>query len=344
MNLLRARADILVVGQGLAGTCLAWTLERAGLAFELADRGHGYASTMAAAGIINPITGRRLVKSWRVEELMPESRAFFRDVESALGVSLWREMRVRRLFADDRERRVWSDKQGRRELAPFAGAGDDEGFWIEGAARVDLPALLTAARGYWQRAGRLRETPVGVLACEADRYAMVVDCSGLAAARSGAFAFVPWEFSKGEMLELTVEGLAPDVIVNRRHWVLPVGPGAAWIGATQGPGVTDSTPSGAARDLLETSARSLLAGRAFAVTGQRSGVRVNLPDKHPIAGRHPGNPRLGLMNGLGSKGALRAPALARQWVRHLMCGAAFEAEVATERRFGRQSAAAFVAP
>lgn len=331
----RARADILVVGQGLAGTCLAWALERAGLAVELADYGHGHASTMAAAGIINPITGRRLVKSWRVEELMPESRAFFRGVESALGVSLWREMRVRRLFADDRERRVWGDKQGRGELAPFAGAGDDEGFWIEGAARVDLPALLSAARGYWQRSGMLRETPVGDLASEADGYSMVIDCSGLAAARRGEFAFVPWEFSKGEMLELAVEGLAPDVIVNRRHWVLPVGPGAAWMGATQGPGMTDPTPSGTARDLLEASARSLLPGRAFTVTGQRAGVRVNLPDKHPIAGRHSVNPRLGLINGLGSKGALRAPALARQWVQHLTRGAAFETEVAAERYFPR---------
>jgi hypothetical protein len=44
-------------------------------------------------------------------------------------------------------------------------------------------------------------------------------------------------------------------------------------------------------------------------------------------GRHPTVPRLGLVNGLGAKGALWAPFLARQWAAHLREGAVFEPEV-----------------
>ena len=68
--------------------------------------------------------------------------------------------------------------------------------------------------------------------------------------------------------------------------------------------------------------------------GQMAGVRVNLPDKHPVVGRHPAMTRLGLLNGLGSKGALHAPALARQWVNHLTEGVPFDAEVDVARFFG----------
>ncbi|HYD83061.1 MAG TPA: hypothetical protein VEA63_03390, partial [Opitutus sp.] len=74
-------ANLLIVGQGLAGTLLAWELERAGLTFEIADEGHGRAASRVAAGIINPITGQRLVKSWRVDALLPVARATFRAIE-----------------------------------------------------------------------------------------------------------------------------------------------------------------------------------------------------------------------------------------------------------------------
>lgn len=326
------RPDILVAGQGLAGTLLAWELERAGISFAVADPGHATAATMAAAGIINPITGRRLVKSWRIDTLRPAARATYRGLEAALGIACWHDVRVRRLFADERERRVFASKQATGELVPFAGAGDANGFWIEGAARIELGTLLAAARTRWRKQGRLREESVDVTA-EAEQHQLAIDCSGRAGALGGGFGFIPWGFSKGEILELVMTGLDPGVVLNRRHWLVPVAPGTAWIGATHEPGVTDVVPSAAARVALEESARAL-SGQAVVVTGQRAGVRVNLPDKHPVAGRHPRNPRLGIINGLGSKGALVAPELARQWVNHLANGTAFDPSLGVDRFAG----------
>ena len=339
------RPDILIVGQGLAGTLLAWEFECAGIPFAIAESGGAGAASRVAAGIINPITGRRLVKSAGVDEGLPLARATYRELEAALGVSLWREFRVRRLFADERERRVLVEKQARGELAPFAGAADAAGFWIEGAARVDLPALLDAARTRWQARGQWREMTASI-ADEATRHALVIDATGIAGARSSgsiradsvppgqarrsAFDFVPWEFSKGEILTLAVDGLAPDVVLNRGHWVLPLGPGMAAVGATHEPGVTDPAPTAAARGLLEASAAALLA-RPFTVIAHAAGVRVNLPDKRPVAGRHPADPRLGILNGLGAKGALLAPCLARQWTQQVATGAPFDAAVDVAR-------------
>jgi glycine/D-amino acid oxidase-like deaminating enzyme len=113
------RPDILIVGQGLAGSLLAWELECAGISFVIADRGHSTAATLAAAGIINPITGRRLAKSWRIDVFHPFARATYRALERALGVTLWREMRVRRFFADERERAAGADMQRRADLVDF---------------------------------------------------------------------------------------------------------------------------------------------------------------------------------------------------------------------------------
>jgi glycine/D-amino acid oxidase-like deaminating enzyme len=316
---------ILIRGQGIAGTILGWEFEQAGIEFAIDDRGHAGAASVVAAGIINPITGQRLVKSWRVETLLPAARSVYRAIEAELGVPVWREMRVRRLFANERERAVFAEKNARGELAPFAGEADEEGFWIGEAARVDFRALLTASRERWERQGRFTE------ASATKSYDLTIDCTGVAMARGGAFEFVPWEFSKGEMLEIAVEGLSPEVILNRRQWIVPIDAKAAWVGATHEPGMREAQLTESARALLEGAARELLGGRTFAVTQQRAGVRVNLPDKWPVVGRHPEKAELGLINGLAAKGALWAPMLARQWVNHLTEGVPFEREVEVGR-------------
>lgn len=319
-------AGILIVGQGLAGTMLGWELERAGRPFEIADAGHERAASRVAAGIINPITGQRIVKSARVDELLPRARTAYQGMEEELGVPLWREMRVRRLFADARERAAFATKKARGELEPYAGAADDEGFWIEGAARVDLAALIGAARRRWLAAGVLRAARVDV-AAERNRYECVIDCTG-AACRT--FDFAKWQFSQGECLDLAIEGLAPDVVLNRGHWILPLGIGRAKIGATHVPGNRDAEKTAEARALLERSARAMTA-RPFTVIGQEAGVRVYVADKRPVAGRHPRDAKLGVLNGFGAKGALWAPTLAQQWVQHLLSGVEFPEDVTVAR-------------
>lgn len=310
---------------------LGWALERAGIDFGIADAGPERAASAVAAGLINPITGRRLVKSWGVDALLPRAAQIYRDIGEYLGVPLWHPLRVHRLFADDRERTVFVTKLGTGELAPYAYDGDEQGFWIELAARVDLRQLVSALRLHWESQGRLREQ--ADMAEAIRQHELVIDCRGLEGTRWEPFAFVPWAYSKGELLELTVAGLALDVVVNRRHWVAPFGGGRAWVGATHEPGAMNPTPTAAARVALETSARELLP-QGFAVAGQRAGIRVNLPDKLPVVGRHPTQPNLGVLNGLGAKGALYAPWLAQQWAAHLRDGAAFAPEVDV-RRFWR---------
>jgi glycine/D-amino acid oxidase-like deaminating enzyme len=193
------RPEILIVGQGLAGTLLAWELERAGLAFEIADAGHAGTASAAAAGMISPITGRRLVPSWRYETLRPIARDAYRAIEAALGVPLWREMRVRRLFADTREQEIFSERHARGEFAPWLVGHDDAGFSVNGAAHVDVERLLTASRTRWRAAGWLREEVVDVMA-EVRRRRCVIDCTGLVAARAAPWAFFRGSFPRAKSL------------------------------------------------------------------------------------------------------------------------------------------------
>ncbi|HEY0945903.1 MAG TPA: FAD-dependent oxidoreductase [Opitutaceae bacterium] len=317
-------APLLIVGQGLAGTLLAWRCEQAGLDFTIVDAGHAAAASRVGAGIVNPLTGRRIVKSWQVDAWREEALATYRELEAALGVPLLRPMRVRRFFRDAAERAVFEEKAARGDLAPYTSErlADAAGFWIDGAAHVDTGRLIAAARARWLAVGRLREARIdpGEERMPASGRVTVV-CGG--AACREAFDFVPWELARGQLLTVRLtESVACEVILNCGHWALPLPDGDVRIGATYERGAADLTATPAARAELERSAAKLL-GRPFAVVAHETGLRATTPDRRPVAGWHPQIAGLGVLGGLASKGALWAPALARQWLDHVQTGAPF---------------------
>jgi glycine oxidase len=323
------RAEIAIVGQGLAGTLLGLELERQGADFQVYDSGPAGSGSAVAAGIINPVTGRRLAPSWRIAELLPLARETYRGIERRLGVPLWRDLRVRRWFRDERERRIFAERREGGELAPWLGAVEADGFWTEGAGHVNVPALLGAARHRWLERGVLtaRAVEPGELRT---RHGLVILCQGAALASSPVFAGVPWRVVGGELLTVEVPGLDESVILNRGTWVLPLGGGLAEVGATYLPEATAARSTAAGRARLEADARELL-GRTFAVRDHRAGLRLTLPDQRPAAGRDPRDHGWGVLAGLGSKGASLAPWLARQWWNHLSEGVPFDPEVDVAR-------------
>jgi len=71
----------VIVGQGLAGTCLAWALKEKGADFLLIDREVAAGSSRVAAGLVNPVTGKGINPSWRVGEYLNLAVDFYRLLE-----------------------------------------------------------------------------------------------------------------------------------------------------------------------------------------------------------------------------------------------------------------------
>ena len=153
---------------------------------------------------------------------------------------------------------------------------------------------------------------------------MIVWCVGAGVAPG--FDFLPAERSKGEILLGRLPGLTPDVLLNDGRWVLPGPGGAARVGATYDRIAFDPAPTPAGREEL-LAACGRLTGTALEVAAHEAAVRVTTPDRRPVIGWHPQQPRVGFFGGLGSKGALWAPVLARQWLELLLAGRAVEPAV-----------------
>lgn len=335
-------ARVLIVGQGLAGTALGLEFEAAGIDFVVASAGHERAASRVAAGLVNPVTGQRWVKSARIDELLPVARERYAAWERTLGVALWHPLPLTRLFRDEAERAAVSEKIARGELTPFAAtaAVTARGVAIAGAAWVDLPALLEGAARRWRGQGRWRGREVAArdlnfaaadVGWAGERFDAAILCTGSGGLARAWFDFVPFAAAKGEML--TVEGcrVAPGTALSRGTWLIAGAKGAARVGATYERGREDLELTPEARAHL-LAAAGTLTGDALRVTGQSAGVRATLPDRLPVIGWHPQQARLGIFGGLGSKGTLWAPWLARIW--SAVCGDAtkrFPAELAAQR-------------
>lgn len=332
---------VLIVGQGLAGTALGLSLEAAGVEFAIASDGHARAASRVAAGLVNPVTGQRWVKTAAVDEALPFARERYEAWGSELGVALWHPLRLTRLYRDSAERDLVRGKIARGELAPFATDAGERGATIGGAAWVDLPALLAAAAARWRARGVLRERVVEDAALGIDASGMewggetfsaAVLCTGSGALGRGRFAFAPFATAKGEMIAVRGATLARDAAWSRGTWMIGGEAGTARVGATYERGCEDDALTAAARERLRAEAEAMN-GAPLEVVGQSSGVRLALADRLPVVGWHPLQRRLGIFGGLGSKGTLWAPRLAHAWAVELRGdeGAAWPAWARIER-------------
>lgn len=311
----RMSGVVRIAGQGLAGTLLARALERAGREFEVYDPGHEASASRVGAGLVSPVTGERwtLAPGWA--ERAAAAKAFYREIETAWDVALVTELRVRRVWRNEAEADLVHAKVGRGELAPWVTPSglEADAAWIEGAWRVDLPALIMAGRARWREQGRLREAalhPEKVQVGNGPGCGPVIWCTGAAETRVPALRAVG-----GETLELAVGGAAGDwpegVVRHDGVWVLPVGGGRAWAGASF---IREEGERLTRRKALRASVRRQLADCKWRELAVLAGRRMTAADRVPVSGWLAGHEgREGVLNGLGSKGALSGPGLAEGW-------------------------------
>ena len=102
----------MIVGQGLAGSCLAWSLHWAGRRVVIVDRGDKITASRIAAGLITPVTGRRMAPTNGYKESYRQAAAFYRRIEREQNCQLLDEKPAIRRFVNADEQRAFEQKHG----------------------------------------------------------------------------------------------------------------------------------------------------------------------------------------------------------------------------------------
>ena len=80
------KIDCLIIGQGISGTFLSYYLNEEMKSFLVIDNNFKDSPSRIAAGIINPVTGRRMVTVWMADEVIPFAVNAYNQIGSQLGI------------------------------------------------------------------------------------------------------------------------------------------------------------------------------------------------------------------------------------------------------------------
>lgn len=354
-----AAADpVLIVGQGLAGTLLAWRLERTGVPFHIADPGSPDAASRVAPGIINPLAGKRLNPSWRVAEQLPEALQTYRAIEQEFpGVTFFNPTPIVRVIKDKRQLDYFRKRRVLGQSAPWVEEtlepgrlgpliDDSLGSFIErGSGWLDTAHLVQTLRHRWISQGKLTNCAITPDALQPDGsgwrwqslwVSRVVFCEGWRAALNPRFTFIPFKPARGEMLEL--ERLSgpflpehlENAILNRSKWLLPMGNNRYRAGASYFWDDFDKGPDPEMGQSILDAIREFVCAD-FRKISQVCGTRPIVDDYRPVLGEHPSHDGLFIFNGLGSKGVLSAPWLSALLANHLTNRCPLPDEVRVDR-------------
>jgi glycine/D-amino acid oxidase-like deaminating enzyme len=345
--------DYLIIGQGLAGSALAWRLIQAGQRVRVIDDGLLTSASRVAAGLINPLAGMRFNRRPELDDWLASAQSWYRAIATVCGGAVLHATPMLRLLRSAEQQRFHArrlaDPASTGLLGPLLTPGDlpepvhaPFGAFVQHATGyVALPRLLLRLRD-WLIARQAYETAhveTNDLELSADAVRLgpltatrVVLCNGARLADVPWFRDLPLAPDKGELLTLRSRDWSPRHIVNGAHWLLPHDDGSLRFGATHDhhDRTPRITPQG--RDRLVGGLAALVPGRSFEIVDQQAGVRPGTLDHYPLLGCHPAFPRLCVCNGFGARGALSIPWYTERLCRHLVDGDPLPAE-ADIRRF-----------
>lgn len=328
---------ILVVGCGVAGICLTHEFLQAGCDVQLVDNGKN-ASSVVAAGIINPLVFRRMTLSWRVSELVPFARKKYVEIEQLTGSSFFHPLVIRRLFASEQELGFWKTKQDLPEFSEYMETLTEEDLnfpleqntfgtgRVKQASYIDTEVFMQANRSCFQSKGILSGDTFNHKELDAENavykgitYDYIVFAEGKDARYNPLFSYLPVQQTKGEVLTLESGSIYSKESLNRKCFLLPLGNNRFKVGSTYAWDTDNTIPTEEGKHTITENLKSITS-ESYTIVEHKAGVRPTVPDRRPLTGKHPEFPKMVIANGLGTKGYMIAPLLMCELVDHLLNG------------------------
>ncbi len=337
----------IIVGQGLAGTTLAWSLYKEKIPFVIIDNHHQHCASKVAAGLYNTVVFKRMVKSWMVDDLLPVADDFYAYCEEILETKFWHKLPIKKIFVNEEEKHLWRKKSAENvylgaieedvainEIDSKEGLGE-----VNNAGWLDVPLFLEQSKEFFLEKKLLlqqqfnyediihSENQVSYKEIIAKG---IVFCEGYQMLYNPYFSILPLIPTKGEVLTLEVKNFSSKCTLNKGVFLLPLNNNTFKCGATYEWHTTkaDITPNG--KKEIEDKLQKFLKA-AYSITQHEAGIRPTVVDRRPLLGSHPQYKNVFVFNGLGTKGVMLAPFFAELMKNYLLDKAKLSEDVDIKR-------------
>lgn len=320
--------DYIIVGSGLAGIAYAETLLQNGKSFKVFDN-HSQNSTQIAGGLYNPVILKRFSEVWNAKSQLELADQFYREIEQKLAIKLDYKIPIYRKFFSVEEQNNWFSASDKPKISPFLSTkishtkynGIDAPFGygeVLHSGYVDTVVLLLYYHKYLKNNNWLDEntfdyndlqifdTHIEYANLKAKH---IVFAEGFGMHSNPLFKNLPLDGTKGELFIIKAPDLNLDVIVNTSVFIIPLGNNFYKVGATYHWDDKTSIPTKEGKQELINRIKEIL-NCDFAIVEHFAGVRPTVKDRRPLIGTHFIYKNIHILNGLGTRGVMLAPAMA----------------------------------
>ena len=326
-----------IIGQGLAGSILAYFLLKEGQNVQIFDNPNIASSSKVAAGIYNPVTGKRLVKTWLADDIFPFLEDFYPQLEKELNAKFFFPMPIFHPFPDIATQKFFKSDHIPDSFFDFCSLEFENiyrkeivnsslgGITMKHAGWVDLKVMLNSFRDYFIERNVIITAPPAP-----DGGAITIYCEGYNGKFNPYFNYLPFNPVKGEIVDIEIQNLDLQEIINQGVFVIPLGENKFRLGATYKWDVLDFVSTGEGATILTEKYQKLMKPQ-MRILSQQAGVRPATRDRRPFLGMHPEIENIGIFNGFGSKGVSLVPFFGKQFVNFLV----YQKELHTEVNINR---------
>ena len=330
--------EYLIIGQGISGTWLSYYLQKENRSFLVIDNNQANSASRIAAGIINPVTGRRIVKTWMIDELLDFIIPAYEELGNELGIDAIEKRSLVDFHPTPQMKLAFDERLNEKAdflLQPadhnkYRGIFNyDFGYGeVNPCYVVDLQTIMKTWKKRLSSNGQLleedfdsneiyqNENHIFYKNIKADK---IIFCDGANSSNNSFFKNLPFALNKGEAIVIETKDIPADVIFKKGMMLTQLQENIYWIGSNYLWEFHDDHPTEQFIKQTETLLKSWLKV-PFKIIDHHASVRPANIERRPFVGFHPIMKNTGILNGMGTKGCSLAPYFARQLVDHILQG------------------------
>lgn len=331
------KVDFIIVGHGLASVAVVEHLRKYDASFLVYSDENPNSSSKVAAGLYNPVTGRKMKQTWIAEQLFPYLEEFYGDLEKSLNADFLHKKAIYRPFLSLEDQNDWMAKENKNDFfikktftsSQFSEFITDDfgGILLEQSGFLDVKEMLNHHKlrliedkqflheKFEYKQLVVQENRIKYKDIEGEN---IIFCDG-PLSQNPFFDWLPTAPVKGEILHIKTEKPLPDDVIFNRGVFIVKNPQHDYyrVGATYEWKNLDYTPTEKARKQLTDKLDDLL-NIKYEIIDQVAGIRPASKDRRPLIGNHPEMKNVFIFNGLGTKGVSLAPYFAHQFVESII--------------------------
>ena len=328
--------EFLIIGQGISGTWLSYYLQKENKSFIVLDNNQPNSASRVAAGIINPVTGRRIVETWMIDELLHHLKTAYHELGEELGIKAISQKNIIDFHPTPQMKIAFDDRLKENDSYLNKPTDQDEfnqkfnydfGYGeVNPCYLVNLKEILPAWRKKLLAKNQLLnenfEPDELRITNETIHYKNIVAekiifCDGVASSNSPWFKNLPFSLNKGEALIIESGSIPSTNIFKKGMMLTPLDNNLFWIGSNYLWNFSDTNPTKQFKEQTEQFLKSWLKA-PFTIVDHIAGIRPANIERRPFVGMHPVHKNIGILNGMGTKGCSLAPYFAKQLIDHLI--------------------------